>query len=97
MPPMQNFASGRRRKHDAIKLDAVRKHSACGRKMSRAADRSRSSASRQRRHHQRVVNGRCVVAVEIDDVRVPEILITYGFLAADAGENRAEIGRASRD
>ena len=62
--------------------------------MSRAADRSRSSASRQRRHHQRVVNGRCVVAVEIDDVRVPEILITYGFLAADAGENRAEIGRA---
>ena len=31
-----------------------------GQKMSRTADRSRSSASRQRRHHRRLVNGRVV-------------------------------------
>jgi hypothetical protein len=62
--------------------------------MSRHADRSRSSAARQRRHHRRVVNGRMIVPVEIDDVSVPMALLSAGFLAADAVDDRKAIGRA---
>ena len=40
------------------------------------------------------MNGRMVVAVEIDDVSVPMALISAGFLGADAGEDREAIGRA---
>ena len=63
-------------------------------KMIHRADRSRSSASRQRRHHQRLVNGRCVVAVEIDDVAVPQVLKKYKYLGAGDLDNRGDIGRA---
>lgn len=52
------------------------------------------SADRQRRHHRRVVNGRMVCLVEIDDTAVPLALIAAGFLAADAGDDRRAIGRA---
>jgi hypothetical protein len=62
--------------------------------MSRHADRSRTSAARQRRHHRRVVNGRMIVPVEIDDTAVPEALMRHKLLAADAGEDREAIGRA---
>jgi len=62
--------------------------------VSRHADRSRSSAARQRRHHRRVVNGRMIVPVEIDDVSVPIALLSAGFPAADAVDDRKAIGRA---
>ena len=39
-------------------------------KMSRRADRSRSSADRQRRHRRRIVNGRMIIQVEWANVRL---------------------------
>ena len=62
--------------------------------MSGHTDRSRSSASRQRRHHRRIVAGRMIVSVEIDDTAVPMALISAGFLSPDAVDDRKAIGRA---
>ena len=56
--------------------------------------RQRSSADRQRRHHRRIVNGRMIIPVEIDDTAVPELLIAAEFLSPDAGDDRAAIGHA---
>ena len=65
--------------------------------MSRHTDRSRSSAARQRRPHRRVVNGRVVISVEIDDTAVPLALISAGYLSPDAVDDRKAIGRAGRN
>lgn len=62
--------------------------------MTRAADRSRSSAGRMRRHRQLVLNGRMIVAVEIDDTAVPAALVSEGFLRPDACDDKRAIGRA---
>ena len=62
--------------------------------VSRHADRSRSSAARQRRHHRRVENGRVVISVEINDTAVPLARISAGFLSPDAVVDRKAVGRA---
>ena len=52
------------------------------------------AADRARRYRQRQSNGRIMITIEIDDVTVPAALVTAGFLAADACDDRQAIAAA---